>query len=123
VTNYCKFEISHSKISLEIDVQRSSVAVGLFSGALIVCAASGLPTYFLSSEIGYYTPDLSCFQEDFVLPLAKIQQKIKLLLSNHEMYLEAREACMHKSSIYFINNQKLRINKEFIKKILNLTYL
>ena len=54
-------ELSHPVWSLEDDLRRSSVVVGIFSGVLTVASACGLPTVFLETEHGYTTGDLACF--------------------------------------------------------------
>jgi hypothetical protein len=48
------------------DLKRSTVALGLFSGALTVAAACGVPTFFLWEKGWFYTPDLECYEEVFV---------------------------------------------------------
>lgn len=48
------------------DLKRSTVALGLFSGALTIAAACGVPTFFLWEEGWFYTPDLGCYEEMFV---------------------------------------------------------
>lgn len=50
-------ELSHPAWSLEDDLRRSSVAVGIWSGALTVASACGLPTIFLQTEGGFSTRD------------------------------------------------------------------
>ncbi|GIV17796.1 MAG: hypothetical protein KatS3mg022_3231 [Armatimonadota bacterium] len=48
------------------DLKRSTVALGLFSGALTVAAACGVPTFLLWEDGWFYTPDLECYEEVFV---------------------------------------------------------
>ena len=54
-------ELSHPSWSLEDDLRRSSVVVGILSGVLTVASACGLPAIFLETEHGYTTGDLACF--------------------------------------------------------------
>ena len=60
-------ELSHPAWSLEDDLRRSSVTVGILSGALTTASACGLPTIFLQTEGGYTTGDLECFSPDQTL--------------------------------------------------------
>jgi hypothetical protein len=50
------------------DIARSTLAIGLFSGALTVAAACGVPTVFVWKEGWFYTPDLACFGDCFADP-------------------------------------------------------
>ncbi len=52
-------------VPLHQDLARTTVVVGLFSGALTVAAASGVPTFFVWEPGWFYTPDLRCFQKQF----------------------------------------------------------
>lgn len=109
-----KFELSNSQITLSQDIAHSSVAIGLFSGALTVAASSGLPSYFLSTSNGYYTPDLNCFR-DFILPKDLLMETIKKLVTDEEFYQQQKQKCLGQASQYFINNQKLNINLDLEK--------
>ncbi len=60
-----RVEISQG-VPLHDDLARATVAVGLFSGALTVACASGVPTFFLWKPGWFYTPDLACFASCFV---------------------------------------------------------
>ncbi|MCS6831402.1 MAG: hypothetical protein NZ749_12275 [bacterium] len=53
-------------VSLLDDLKRSTAAIGLFSGALTIAAACGVPTFFLWDEGWFYTSDLECYEEAFV---------------------------------------------------------
>jgi hypothetical protein len=116
-----KFDISHPRLKLEVDIQRNSIAVGLFSGALAVAAASGLPSYFLTLQDAYFTPDLNCFKNDFALPFDRLIHKLQKLTTDEAFYLEERRRCLETSSIYYAKNQQVSIDKNFIKEyILNM---
>ena len=110
-----KFNISHPRLSLEVDIHRNSIAVGLFSGALVVAAASGLPSYFLTSHNAYFTPDLDCFKSYFVLPFDSLIKKIQKLTTDEAFYLNERENCLRKSSMYYEDNRQISIDREFVQ--------
>jgi hypothetical protein len=50
------------------DIRQSTVAISLFSGALTIAAACGVPSIFLWREGWFYTPDLACFGDCFACP-------------------------------------------------------
>ena len=110
-----KFEISHPHYPLTDDVNKSSIAVGLFSGGLITCASSGLPTYFLTHPEGFFTPDIDCFKSPFICDEKTMLTEIKKLLSDEEYYLLQRKKCLLRSERYYKNNQRTNIDSKFIK--------
>lgn len=114
-----KFELSHPKFSLSMDIRRSSIAIGLFSGALGITAASGLPTYWLKTSDGYYTHDLSCFDE-LTLSEVKILEDITKIMSSESLYLERRNQGLELSKKYFYNNQKAEFDEKFFKDFLEI---
>ncbi|MDJ0688926.1 MAG: hypothetical protein QNJ41_10480 [Xenococcaceae cyanobacterium MO_188.B32] len=123
--NYClanfsnKFEVSNPKLSLTTDVKRGSIAIGLFSGALVTCAASGLPSYFLTCEKAYYTPDLECFRENFTLPKDKLYSEINHIIKDEVAYLSKREQCLKASQAYYKNNNNCVLDKSFFTKYIS----
>lgn len=72
------------------DLRRSSVAVGLFSGALTTAAASGLPAYFLDVPGGYRTPDLACFEATQFLSPDALFSEISRLCRDEAFYCGAQ---------------------------------
>ncbi len=111
-----RFEISYPKTPLATDIKRSSVVVGLFSGALPICAASGLPTYFLTCEKGYYTPDLKIFDESFLLCENQLLPELSKILKNKDMYLARRSRCLDCSAKYYKDNKMMKLDHKFVKE-------
>lgn len=105
-----KLELSHAKFQLEMDINRSSVAIGLFSGALGITAASGLPSYWLKTPNGYYTRDLSCFDK-FTLFADDILEDIKQIMSSEKLYLERRNTMLKLSQLYYKDNKKVEFDE------------
>ncbi|ACK64148.1 hypothetical protein PCC8801_0041 [Rippkaea orientalis PCC 8801] len=112
-----KFELSHPKFKLDMDIKRSSVAIGLFSGALAIAAASGLPTYWLKTPNGYYTRDLSCF-DPFALSEEVILEDIITILSSQTLYLERRKAILELSQLYYKDNKKINFDENLLKLLI-----
>ena len=83
-------ELSHPVWSLEEDMRRASVVVGISSGVLTAASASGLPTIFLRTEQGYSIRDLECFSPEQTL-LPDEAFRVSKLLVHSESYAEARE--------------------------------
>ncbi|CCQ54127.1 hypothetical protein [Crocosphaera watsonii] len=107
-----KCDFSNAKFPLDMDISRSSVAIGLFSGALAIAAASGLPTYWLKTVDGYYTGDLSCFDE-FTFFSEDILEDIQKIMSSEKLYLERRNRILEVSQQYYKNNQKINFDEHF----------
>ncbi|MEA5511311.1 hypothetical protein VB715_16175 [Crocosphaera sp. UHCC 0190] len=112
-----KLELSHSQFKLEMDINRSSVAIGLFSGALAIAAASGLPSYWLRTPDCYHTPDLSCFDE-FALSENQILEDIKQIMSSEMLYLKRQESTLKVSKVYYNENKKISLNRNFLNLFL-----
>jgi hypothetical protein len=111
-----EIQVSDAQTTMEQDISQSSVSVGLFSGALCSSAASGLPTYFLEVNDGYFTPDLDCFRGGFVLSIELLIEKLYRLITDSVFYMKERENCLAKSSLYYANGQQAKINQEFVQK-------
>lgn len=58
-----RIELSPPGATLESDLNRSCLVIGLFSGMLPSAAKAGLPVVFVYEPGWYYTPDLGCFYE------------------------------------------------------------
>lgn len=109
-----KCDFSNAKFPLDMDISRSSVAIGLFSGALAIAAASGLPTYWLKTVDGYYTSDLTCFDK-FTFFSEDILEDIQKIMSSEKLYLERRNSILEISKKYYKNNQKVNFDERFWK--------
>jgi hypothetical protein len=111
-------ELSHPAWSLEDDLRRSSVVVGIFSGVLTVASACGLPTVFLQTEGGYATSDLACFApRQTLLPDAAFCE-ISRILTDRQAYAEARAAALHNAREYYANGTNLDLNGAFFERLL-----
>jgi hypothetical protein len=111
-------ELSHPAWSLGDDLGRSSVAVGILSGALTVASACGLPTIFLQTERGYMTGDLACFSPDQTLALDEAFQQITRLLANRPAYAEARTVALRNGREYYANKDCTDFSGPFFERLL-----
>ena len=111
-------ELSHPAWSLEDDLRRSSVVVGIFSGVLTVASACGLPTIFLETEQGYTTGDLACFSpRQTLLPDAAFCE-IGRLLTDRQAYAEARTEALRNAREYYANGTNLDFSGAFFERLL-----
>lgn len=110
-------ELSHPAWSLEDDLRRSSVAVGIFSGVLTVASACGLPVVFLQTEDGYTTGDLACFSRQALLPDAAFCA-ISRVLSDREAYAETRAEALRNAREYYAGGTNLNLNGAFFERLL-----
>ena len=111
-------ELSHPVWSLEDDLRRSSVAVGIFSGVLTVASACGLPTVFLETEHGYTTGDLACFSpRQNLLPDAAFCE-IGKILTDRQAYAEARTEALRNAREYYANGTNLDLSPIFFERLL-----
>ena len=111
-------ELSHPAWSLEDDLRRSSAVVGIFSGALTVASACGLPTVFLETEHGYSTGDLTCFSPgQTLLPDAAFSEIVKIL-TDRQAYAEARTQSLRNAREYYADGTNLDLNAAFFERIL-----
>jgi hypothetical protein len=111
-------EISHPSWSLEDDLRRSSVALGIFSGVLTVASACGLPTIFLESELGYKTADLDCFSHGQMLMPDSAFCRISKILSDQYAYREAREEALRNAREYYAGGLNADLNAELFSHLL-----
>ncbi len=109
-------ELSHAAWSLEDDLRRSSVVLGVFSGALTVAAASGLPTFFMVTEGGYATEDLACFGTS--LPDQAFRE-IMDVLNNADSFAEARATALRNAREYYAGGTNLDLNGAFFERMLS----
>jgi len=111
-------ELSHPAWSLEDDLRRSSVVVGIFSGVLTVASACGLPTVFLETEQGYKTADLKSFSPlQTLLPDAAFCQ-IREMLTDRKAYAEARAQALQNAQEYYANGANLDLSSTFFERLL-----
>lgn len=115
-SNRC--ELSHPVWSLEDDLRRSSVVVGIFSGVLTVASACGLPTIFLQTEQGFTTGDLACFSpHQTLLPDAAFCE-IGKMLTDCQAYAEARTQALRNAREYYANGTNLELSGAFFDRLL-----
>ena len=112
-------ELSHPVWSLEDDLRRSSVVVGIWSGALTVASASGLPTIFLQTPQGFQTRDLACFSPEQTLLPDEAFRAVSRLLADSESYAEARKVALRNSSEYYANGANAALDGPFFTSLLN----
>jgi hypothetical protein len=110
-------ELSHPAWSLEDDLRRSSVAVGICSGVLTVAAACGLPTIFLETDQGYKTGDLACFSPQTLLPDAAFCE-VEKILTDRPTYAEARTRALRSAREYYANGTNLDLSATFFEHLL-----
>lgn len=103
--------------SLSDDLERSSLTLGLFSGALVTSAARGIPPTFLWQPGWYYTPDLSCFTGDFFIEPNNVISHIKHLVNNLKEYESLREKAILSSLEYYQEHKVCDFNSELIARI------
>lgn len=110
-------ELSHPAWSLEDDLRRSSVALGIFSGVLTVASASGLPAVYLRTDQGYATGDLACFSSQTFQPDAAFGE-VRRILGDRQSYAEARTEALRNASDYYANGTNLELNGAFFERLL-----
>lgn len=109
-------ELSHPAWSLEDDLRRSSIAVGIFSGVLTVASASGLPAYFLQTDGGFATGDLDCFSPGQTLLPDDTFREIAKILSSREAYAAARDLALKNGREYYSNGANLDLDAAFFER-------
>lgn len=111
-------ELSHPAWSLEDDLRRSSVVVGIFSGVLTVASACGLPTVFLETEYGYTTGDLACFSPRQTLRPDAAFCEIRRILTDQQAYAETRTEALQNAREYYANGTNLDLSGTFFERLL-----
>lgn len=112
-------ELSHPIWSLEDDLRRSSVVVGVASGVLSVASTCGLPTIFLQTDQGFATRDLACFSPaQTLLPDAAFREISRLLTEPHS-YAEARIVARRNGSEYYANGANATLDGAFFTRMLS----
>lgn len=112
-------ELSHPAWSLEDDLRRSSVVIGILSGVLTVASACGLPTIFLQTEKGFITRDLACFSPaQTLLPDAAFRE-VGRLLTEPQSYAEASKVALRNASEYYANGANAMLDGAFFARLLS----
>jgi hypothetical protein len=116
--HWTRCELSHPAWSLEDDLRRSSVVVGVLSGVLTVASACGLPAIFLQTEQGFTTADLACFSpRQTLLPDAAFCE-IGRILTDRRAYAEARTQALRNAREYYANGTNLDLGAAFFERLL-----
>jgi hypothetical protein len=111
-------ELSHPVWSLEDDLRRSSVVVGIYSGVLTVASACGLPTVFLQTEQGYTTGDLACFDHGQALQPDTAFREISTILTDPQAYAQARTQALTNAHEYYAGGTNLNLSGAFFERLL-----
>jgi hypothetical protein len=111
-------ELSHPAWSLEDDLRRSSAVVGIFSGALTVASACGLPAVFLETEGGFKTADLACFSPGQTLLPDAAFCEIKKIMTDPQAYAGARTQALANAREYYENGANLDLDVTFFERLL-----
>lgn len=112
-------ELSHPAWSLEDDLRRSSVVVGVWSGALTIASASGLPTVFLQTEQGFITRDLDCFSPAQTLTPEEAFRELGQLLTEPGRYAEARKVALQNAGKYYAGGSNAALDGAFFTEVLS----
>lgn len=99
------------------DLQESSLTLGLFSGALTISAACGLPTYFLWEEGWFYTADLSPFKRNHFITPEELLTKIKETLLSDDAYKRSSDESIKAASQYYYHGTECQFDVEFINSL------
>jgi len=86
--------------SLQDDLNRASVAVGLFSGALLSAAAAGFPICLLTNDDPIIFPELTAFDE-FRIPVSLAREKLIELVRNERAHQVAGKLAALKGAEFF----------------------
>lgn len=114
-------ELSHAAWTLEEDLSRSSVALGVFSGALTIASGAGLPTFFMVADSGYKTKDLASFEKgQLCMPEAAFDQ-ISRVLTNAQAHAEAGFMALKNARDYYANGANLEMSPAFFERLLHPT--
>ena len=111
-------ELSHPAWSLEDDLRRSSIVIGIWSGVLTVASACGLPTVFLRTEEGFVTRDLECFSPEQSLLPTDAFREISRFLTDPKYYTEARRIALGNAGEYYANGANAALDGAFFSRLL-----
>ena len=113
-----RVELSLPEYSLDFDLGRSSVVLGLFSTGLPTTAACGIPTVLLWEADWFYTPDLAGFAPDAYIAPDDAVGYIDRLLSNEGAYSEARDFALQAGSAYYHRRRECDFGPELIEQMI-----
>ena len=112
-------EISHPSWPLDEDLNRSSAAIGIFSGVLTVASASGMPSYFLKAVNGFATGDLACFEPEQILDQEAAWLTLKQLFTDPDAYEKASATALRNARAYYANGANARLDEDFFQHLLS----
>ena len=113
-----KCELSHPAWTLEDDLGRSSIVVGISSGVLTVASACGLPTVFLQTEAGFATADLACFSPDQTMQPEAAFSEISKMLRDRKAYENARARARQNGCKYYDRGKNMDFSAAFFEGLL-----
>jgi hypothetical protein len=113
-----KVEIEKMDASMLDSLRKASVAIGLFSGALTVAAACGVPSFFMWHPGWFYTSDLSCFKQNCFVQPDRFIPLLKTLLTDASEYLKYRDLSIAAAAKYYHRGTSCAFDKEFMDKLL-----
>jgi len=110
-------ELSHAAWTLEEDLNRSSVVLGIFSGALTIAAAAGLPTFFMAASDGFATEDLACFNKGQTCRTEDALLRISRVLTSATAYAAASATALENARNYYADGANLQFNPPFFDRL------
>lgn len=114
-----KFSISPAGTPLAYDLARTSVVVGLFSGALVTAAASGIPVLFVWQPGWFFTPDLSDFFPSMFIAPDEVPGRIAQILSAEDHYAEASASAIDAARGYYSPLETQQFRADFLASLLS----
>ena len=102
---------------LAADLASASVALGLFSGALAVAAAAGVPPVLLGVDGGFRTPDLDVFAAQR-LDEREAGAVLRRLLADRGHHERARRAALGAGRTYLEGGRRCRFDAHFVDLVL-----
>ncbi len=104
---------------LQDDLARASVVLGLFSGAQITAAASGIPALFLWDTAWYYTPELMSFKKHAFFSSRHIIERIDELMTDGNLYEEERQRSLMASQSYYTPATTQNFDEQFVRHLVS----
>jgi hypothetical protein len=113
-----RVELSLPQYSLDFDLSRSSIVLGIFSTGLPTTAACGLPTLLLWEKDWFYTPDLAAFAPHAYIAPDQAVGYIDRLLSDDSAYAEAREFALQAGGEFYHRRRQCDFGPELIDEMI-----
>lgn len=107
-----------SKHTLSQDIEQASIALGLFSGALVSASAAGLPGLFLRNSDSIELPELQSFASQKVSPDQAVDL-IKDLINSEEAYQLLSEKSRMTGRAFFNHIDHSEISPRFTDELLS----